>query len=275
MKCINLIILTVVAFVWFLNGYAQQGSQTQRDIWLINIPTPYTLGKGGIELDFIGRYINYNNPDPRTDVVDFIFMGNYGLTARLSLSFITPFSWISGPPKFGIKDVSLSLKYKVWDARRFKIALSPKFLLPTGSKDDLLGSGKINFQLDVHLGFEQDRFRIFTNLGYGETGYIEPHLIINPSGSIGGYEGTVRNEQIYKFSGGLAFDIIPSITFLLEGIGQVIPEFSDEDLFFQIGGILRITNLLLLKGSGGIGLPRDERTITDSQATIGLSYLIR
>ena len=277
MKCIRLIILTVVVFVWFLNSYAQQETQSQKDIWLINIPTPYTLDKGRIELDVLSRYTNYGFPDPRNDVIDFVLVGNYGVMEYLTISVTTPFTWIGGrlSENLGINDISFILRYRVLDTRKWTIAISPSLFLPTGDDLEFRGSGNFGYQLHLSIGFQKERISIFSNLGYGKTGYVQEVLRPSSSGTRLVEGLGIKSEQVIQFSGGLTFDVIPQITLLLEGVGQIIPEFSDQDFYFQAGGILRIKNSLLLKGSAGLGLPRGTRTTTDSRVTIGLSYLIR
>lgn len=276
MKNKQLIPCVALFLLWMVPVFPQQ-IEKHRDIWLINIPTPYTLGKGEIELDVLGHYTNYGLPDPRNDVIDFVLVGNYGVTEHLTISVTTPFTWIGGSltDNFGINDISFSFRYKVLDAGIWNIAISPSFFLPTGDDLEFRGSGNFGYQLHLSIGFQKERISIFTNLGYGKTGYVQEVLRPSSSGTRLVEGPGIKSEQVIQFSGGLTFDVIPQITLLLEGVGQIIPEFSDQDFYFQAGGLLRIKNSLLLKGSAGTGLPRDARTITDSRATIGLSYLIR
>jgi len=274
---INFYKIVIVVFVLiFANSLkAQDTSNIHQDIWLVNISTPYTLNKGGMQLDMFGRYTNYGFPDPRTDVADFIFVGNYGITGRLNLSVMTPFSWISGDPNnFGFTDILLGAKYKLLRRNGFTISLSPILSLPVGKKEDLLGSGKVNLMVDVNVAFNKNHITFFTNGGFGKNQYVQGDVIVNPSGSFGGLRGEVRNEYIIVGSGGVSFDLLSHLTFLFEGVGQIVPEFSDKDFYFQVGGILRIHNSLRLKGSGGLGLPSGKRSIIDARVTLGFSYLM-
>jgi len=269
-------IVTVVFVLLFANCLkAQDTSNINRDIWLVNIATPYTLNKGGIQLDMFGRYTNYGFPDPRTDVADFIFVGNYGIMDRLSLSVTTPFSWISGDPNnLGFTDILLGVKYKLLRRNGFTLSVSPILSLPVGKKEDLLGSGKVNLMVDINVAYTINHLTFFTNGGFGKGQYVQGDVIINPSGSFGGLRGKVKNEYVIMGSGGISFDLLSRLTVLFEGVGQIVPEFSDKDFYFQVGGILRIHNLLRLKGSGGLGLPNGTKSIIDGRVTLGFSYLM-
>ena len=254
------------------NGYTQHEHQ---NIWLINMTTPHTLGKGQLQLDFSGRYTNYEFPDPRSEVMDFFFVTNYGLTRRLGISLTAPFSWRTNRIANwnGMADMSLLIKYNILETGRFNLAIGQNTLFPTGRKEDLLGAGKINLQLNIASGFQFGRTGLLANVEFGEIGYLQPIIQINPSGSLGDATGTVRNAQAWTFSGGLTFALDP-LTFVVEGVGRVVPRFSDKDLFMQVGGILRVGNLIL-RGSGGVGLAGDEGAYTKTRGTVGVSYVIK
>lgn len=254
----------------FVSGSFSQDMNSYNDMWLINIPTPYTLNRRSIEMDIFGRYTNYR--DTRSGVRELLLIGNYGLTNNVSLSFLTPISDLDNKlSDLQVSDISLMLKYRVFDTRFSSIAISPVISFPTGSEQKLLGSGKVNYQLRFSYGYQQKRISLFANLDYGKRGYVNHKRRLNPSGSTS-IIYSMRHEQIFTFSGGLTFAVKPEVTILLEATSQFVPEFSDKDFYFQIGGILHIKKIILFRGGGGIGLPQNRKSMIVSRFLVGFSY---
>ncbi|MFQ5602057.1 MAG: transporter [bacterium] len=247
----------------------------KNDMWLINLATPFTLEKGTLSIDLLGHYTNYSSPDPRTEVADFTLVGSLGLTDKLNLIFKIPFSWISGRPhNFGMDDVAVNFKYKILTSEIFHLSIAPRVIVPTGDDEAFRGGGKVNFQIDLNFALQQSVWRFITNVGYGENKYITTVKEYSPSGSHFKLISSVQNHKRLHLSSGFAIDASSAMSFVFEGVLQMIPEFSDKDFYFQVGGVLRIHNSMLLKGGAGFGWPRDGRTIVDTKATLGLSYFI-
>lgn len=263
--------MVAATVVCVASGYTQHKHQ---NIWLINMITPHTLGKGQLQLDISGRYTNYEFPDPRSKVIDFFFVTSYGLTRRLGVSLTAPFSWRTNQIANwnGMTDMALLIKYNILETGRFNIAIGQNILFPTGRKEDLLGAGKINLQLNIASGFQLGRTGLLANVEFGEIGYLQPIIQINPSGSLGDTTGMIRHAQAWTFSSGLTFGLDP-LTFVVETVGRVVPKFSDKDLFMQVGAILRVGNVIL-RGSGGVGLAGDGGANTKTRGTVGLSYVV-
>lgn len=260
MKSVIAFIIFTVAMLGSQHSFAQAGINTGGSVGLFNIPSPNTLGKSGIEIGMLGRYSQYH--DSRAKVAEALFGVTYGLTDRLDISLLIPYGYINADNK-GVENVTLSAKYRLGRIKRIVLALNPILYLPTGNKEHELGSESFGFQVIVNSGIQLSRSNLYMNFGFGLLDYF-----VNT-------QRVFVNTEIFTFSGGLTYKLLPSFTLIVEGVLQRIPEFSDEGFYFQLGGILKITKSLLLKGSGGVELFDDVNAVPKVRSIVGVSYVLK
>jgi len=144
--------------------------------------------------------------------------GNYGISDRVDIGAALPFVRVSLSgervdsyrdfPKLiqasvtgtasGIGDMALRVKYNVFRAPGNGVAIGAEARLPTGSEENLLGSGEASLKPRVVWSVERNRIAVDTDFGYsfgglsGELSYAAALTVI----------GTPRLMLVGEFAGG-------------------------------------------------------------------------
>jgi len=257
--------------VWLGVAWAPVQAQSE-EIWLVNTPTYASLSRDQLRLDVVSRYTRYQLPDVRGEVADFFLSLHYGVSDRSMFIFTVPFVWIDNlPGRFGIGDVSVGYRHTLWQSDLLGLALAPRLYLPTGDASNLMGSDRVGFQLAAYLGAKLGAVSLHAGVAYGDRGYVRSQFYRSRSGSLS-YASQVVHAGILSVSGAATWRAARFLLLAAEGTGNLAPEFSDHEVFVQLGAILTIGRFRL-RGSGGIGLPPDERRAGDLRATFGVGFV--
>jgi hypothetical protein len=91
-----------------------------------------------------------------------------GLAESLDMSFSLPYERTKDEERTvqGINDVALELKWRIFSAQKFSVAIKPQLFPATGNERRDLGNGKTSFGLMAIAAHETRHFTVMGNLGY-------------------------------------------------------------------------------------------------------------
>jgi hypothetical protein len=180
--------------------------------------------------------VGHNRIDLLVD--QFTAIGSFGLTRKMDVSVLVPFSKVtlkagssgqqfdgSGNPPIaldniflagsatGIGDVAVNLKYNVLHAEHAAIALGGEVRFPTGDSSNYLGTGA--YGIKPYLVFSR-RGRLTPNINVGYQWNSSSPLFVNSFGS------HMNLPSAFLYSGGLDYAVVRRFTIAAEFIGQAV-----------------------------------------------------
>jgi hypothetical protein len=199
-------------------------------------------------------------------VNQFAAIGSYGLTKRLDITVVVPFSEVilktgavpgtsglaevgqnqlsplSNPPFLagsatGINDVTAGLKANLVNAEHAKLAIGGDVRFPTGNESNFLGTGAYGFK--PYIVFSRTgRVTPNINLGYQWNG--SSILSVDPN------SGAMQNlPSSFLYSGGIDFRATKRLTLATEFVGQAVidgPRLALVSAPTPIGSFPSVTN---------------------------------
>jgi len=221
---------------WFITfNYQRFNFDSIDGISLKHLDTVNQASSGSSQLFIAGQ----NRVDLRVD--QFTAVGSYGLTSRMDVSVLVPFSKVtmktgsSGEqvditnkttpvpiaPIFlagsdaGIGDVAVNLKYKVTNWEKTAIALGGEVRFPTGDANNYLGTGAYGIKPYMVLSHTTGRITPNFNLGYQWNGASA--LFVNSAGT------HLNLPSSFLYSGGVDYRAINNkLTLTMEFVGQAV-----------------------------------------------------
>jgi hypothetical protein len=136
-----------------------------------------TVGRGGALLEFNSEFgfdrETVEGVRNRARGGEVAAVGTYGLTDDLDLVLEVPYQWsrirAAGETVYeedGLADLTIELKWRLFQAERGAYALKPAVVLPTGDEDKGLGKGKVSFGLTFIASREFEPVDLHLNVGY-------------------------------------------------------------------------------------------------------------
>ena len=174
-------------------------------------------------------------------VNQFTAIGSFGLTNRMDVSLLVPFSKVTlkagsigkqintannNPPfdlvpvflagsATGIGDVAVNVKYKVTNWEKTAIGIGGEVRFPTGDETNYLGTGAYGIKPYVILSHTSGRITPNINLGYQWNGASA--LFINSAGT------HLNLPSSFLYSGGADYRVINNkLTLTVEFLGQAV-----------------------------------------------------
>jgi hypothetical protein len=95
----------------------------------------------------------------------------------------------------GTADSTLELKWRVYEADGFSLALKPGLLLPTGDENRGLGSGKLSWGVNFITTYEAKPWTFLGNVAYSHVRYKLPQ------------DADDNRADLWRVSGGLAYAV--------------------------------------------------------------------
>lgn len=196
-------------------------------------------------------------------VDQFAAVGSFGVTSRLDLTVMVPFSKVTlkagsvtrdlavvgqnalipvnGPflagSANGVGDISVNVKANVVNGEHTKIAVGGEVRFPTGDEANYLGTGAYGFKPYIVLS-RAGRITPNINLGYQWNGASS--LFVNPS------SGSQQNlPSSFLYSGGVDFRAFSRLTLTTEFVGQAVingPRLATTSLTTPVGSFPSVTN---------------------------------
>ncbi len=168
-------------------------------------------------------------------VDQFTVIGSFGLTQRIDVSFVAPFSRVTfdtrsvttafpGSPVTnrlygtanGIGDIAANLKANIFksSSERTNVAIGAEVRFPTGDELNYLGSGSYGFKPYFIVSHSAKHFTPNINLGYQWNGKSD----LNPDAS--GNPQALPSAFLY--SGGVDLKVVRKLTIVGEFVGQYV-----------------------------------------------------
>jgi hypothetical protein len=129
-----------------------------------------TQGRGNFQLEINTDY-SYSRKDDdkgraRENQVNATL--SYGLTDLLDIAATIPYQRSSDgvSTQYGIGDMSMELKWRLYEGGPVSLALKPQIMLPTGDDEKGLGNGRNAYSLDTVASYEMRHLTISGSLGY-------------------------------------------------------------------------------------------------------------
>ncbi len=131
-----------------------------------------TQGKGNFQLEANAEY-NYDKEDGVTNketAVDFTL--SYGALENVDLQISIPYQIIktsdagSDFEEEGMGDLSLDVKWRIYEKDELSLLLKPGITLPLGDEEKGLGTGKTGYKLFFVTTYEKKPYVVHANLGY-------------------------------------------------------------------------------------------------------------
>jgi hypothetical protein len=247
MKSIPVIffVLVVVSHVFFTTSYAAHP--------LITDDTG-TQGKGKFLFELNGQ-VSYDKMDSRDDSGAGIKMKSrerelkaaltYGAMENVDVIFGVPYQWkkteeddVTVSNIHGFADISLEVKWRLYEKDGLSFALKPGFTLPTGDKDKDLGPGRVTGSLFFVITKEVNPMAFHCNVGYKRNeNQLEQREDIWHASLAGEYK-VIQNLKLVA-NIGVERNIDPSSNthpaFLLGGVIYSIRENLDCDVGIKVG----------------------------------------
>lgn len=131
-----------------------------------------TQGEGNYQLALNSEWSREDEDGAREDIFEISSYLYYGLTDTVDIILGVPYQFIrvkeagENSSDSGLSDLSLELKWRVFERGSFSIAVKPAITLPTGDEDKDLGSGDVTYSAFLIAAFEVDHGEYLLNLGY-------------------------------------------------------------------------------------------------------------
>lgn len=131
-----------------------------------------TQGKGGFQLEINGEYVDDSDKGVKTKTTQLSSTLTYGIADPLDLVLCIPYQHLktkdSGgvTKENGISDISLELKWRVYEKDGLSFALKPGLTLSTGDDEKGLGTGKTSYHLFFIGSRELKPWAFHLNIGY-------------------------------------------------------------------------------------------------------------
>ncbi|MEW6333109.1 MAG: transporter [Thermodesulfobacteriota bacterium] len=137
-----------------------------------------SAGKGGFQLEITGEFAHdretrADGSMEKRETVDAALTLTYGFTEQIDLAVRAPYQWLSSrrgddpvARANGISDLSLDLKWRIFEQGGWGLALKPGITLPTGDEDMGFGSGRAAYRLFFITTKKREPWAFHLNLGY-------------------------------------------------------------------------------------------------------------
>lgn len=240
---------------------AQQGLNAEGYVGLVNLNTAETLGQNNKMFSLLTRYTQYGETDLRGEVGEALLAFAYGLTNNFDLSILVPYVMID----LGRNDVdktSLAFKYKIIEHGKVTVAFLPKLRLPLGGAKSLVRTEQPGAMIEAVAKIQNGAQNFYVNLGYGLVDYVDRFV----------YQ--VHNTKMIKIGAGFTHDFSASIKAFAEVTGDKLFGKTDNNLYFQLGGIWQSQPHLILKAGAGMSLLDNNQAIIEQRAVAGFSYCL-
>jgi hypothetical protein len=123
-----------------------------------------TQGTGRRQLEVNTDRLDYSGIREHSGAFTF----TYGVTPHIDLFGNLPVQ-LSSPS--GINDISVGLKWRMWEEGNTSLAIKPELVLPTGNEDKGLGNGNPGMQATVLLTHSTGPWNLHANLGLTRNSY--------------------------------------------------------------------------------------------------------
>lgn len=138
-----------------------------------------TQGKGNIQVEVNGEYGNETyGVDGEENLTGVATTISYGVKDNIDMILGIPYQYIRTKTAFtedtyadtttedGISDISIELKWRLFEQDGIRLALKPGITFPTGSHKRGLGSGRAGYSLNLLTTKEIEPFAFHLDLGY-------------------------------------------------------------------------------------------------------------
>jgi hypothetical protein len=137
-----------------------------------------TIGQGVVQLEITGEITRDketldDGTREESEAAEAALTLAYGLTEDLDFVVAIPYPWISSHSndepvarEHGISDLSLDLKWRIFEGDGWGLALKPGITLPTGNEAKGLGGGRTTYRLVFITTKELEPWVFHLNLGY-------------------------------------------------------------------------------------------------------------
>lgn len=191
---------------------------------------------------------------------------SYGLTDSADIVLGVPYSWVKveedglkAASESGPSDVSLELKWRLYENEGFSFALKPALALPTGDEEKGLGDGEPSYGLSLITTNEAGPIAAHMNVGYTRHSYkLAP-------------DKAALREDIWHASAAMTYDATERLQ-VAGNIGvETNPdrETNNHPAFAIAGIIYSVTEALDVDFGIKAGLNKPE---TDLTGLAGLAY---
>jgi len=131
-----------------------------------------TQGEGKFQMEVNGDYSHGNDGWVTEDSFEISTIISYGVLDNLDLVVGVPYQYVrtkergSRSSQVGVSDLSMELKWRVFEDSGWSLALKPGITIPTGDRDKGLGSGRVSPSLYLITTKEIEAWAFHLNLGY-------------------------------------------------------------------------------------------------------------
>ncbi|MEK6672075.1 MAG: transporter [Nitrospirota bacterium] len=131
-----------------------------------------TQGKGKYQLEINSEYSHDRDDGITLDTAEIRATLSYGMTDNADIIIGLPYQSVrvkdpeSTTRENGVSDISIEMKWRIYDKDGFSLALKPGLTLPSGDDEKGLGAGRATYSLLLVASKEMQPFVFHLNAGY-------------------------------------------------------------------------------------------------------------
>ena len=136
-----------------------------------------TQGRGKTQIELTGQYDHDKEEGVKSENWEAKAALSYGLLDQIDLVIEAPYSWTSAKDdegtirNDGMADMSVAVKWRVFDREGLSFAVKPSVTLPTGDEDKGLGNGRSSYGVTAIASFAKDPWAFHFNAGVSHNDY--------------------------------------------------------------------------------------------------------
>lgn len=136
-----------------------------------------TQGKGKTQIELTGQYERDEEQGVKSENWEAKAALSFGLFDSLDLVLEVPYDWASADDGAettrddGLADVSIALKWRLFEYEGFSFALKPAATLPSGDEDKGLSTGRPSYGITAIATYAKDPWAFHLNLGINHKDY--------------------------------------------------------------------------------------------------------